>query len=245
MRPLHGQPIIEQRYTIHRSRASVEGISVIKQTLVLGDGKRLTAVQYTKAINADDRFALIFSRRFPALNLAKYSAVESVTQKISLGAYDYSMYSLFVSVFVGAENCPFPNGNGKTFSVLQFPFNGLKLVLLWGFIFPPAGGEGLHSHFLTLAPEQSPVPLSHNNTSLNVAQMITAFRAQRAMALADSIRKLPPDIPQETVEGMNMFKGYFRSGLASSLEWQEHLQDVREPEVRLYEGAPRITEKEQ
>jgi hypothetical protein len=52
--------VIEHRYSIHPSHQSKQNINVVKQTMLMANGRKLSTRHHTKVIKSGRNFALIF-----------------------------------------------------------------------------------------------------------------------------------------------------------------------------------------
>lgn len=159
---LEGQEIIEQRYSVHPSPNSVEGVNVIKRHFLVDGEERLTYRHMTKALKHFDRFAPIYFRKVESLgdhHILDRSRVETVK---NMGSMDHS-FTLIFGVFVSLPHHVFSGPLPSFVNHLNHTFDHFKLTVLWTYVALPTIQQGHLVHFLTFDPktETDPIKLAH------------------------------------------------------------------------------------
>lgn len=171
------QNIKQQRYSIHPSPNSSQGINVIKHTLELKNKKILTSRNYTKVIKRRAGFCNIFSRRSPNLSPDHYN-VNSKRRLISLGEYDPITLTLIYSIYISHPDVIFTHYKPIDFNVLQHKFTYFNLILLWSYALFPSHSSGKLLHNITIPTTLRSRP-EGLGASKNEQEVITRYELDR------------------------------------------------------------------
>jgi hypothetical protein len=132
--------IREHRFSIHPSHKSAKGISAIKMTRILANGRKDYSRHYTKVIKKGNKFALIYARRCGQLDRPEFVPTGNFTN-ISLGTYDPAAFTLIYSIVIAAKGLKFdpaPNPNLAGLNILETDFKNLRIIVLWTFVNIPS-----------------------------------------------------------------------------------------------------------
>jgi hypothetical protein len=153
--------ITSQKYSVHRSLQSAEGINALKHTLILADGRRpIVTRHYTNALKAHNQYALLYSAR--ALNLADRRHIASVAseQLVDLGRYDPAYFNFYYTVAVGRRDRAFDMPRLAQANVAELVLSHFRIIVIWSFSSGMTTGRGAVHHYLTL-PSDSPGPFNN------------------------------------------------------------------------------------
>ena len=206
--------ILQQKYSIHPSPESEQGINVIKQTLLLADGRKIPYYHYTRAIKSGENFAFVFCRRCGQLEQPHYIA--RGTSHISLGSYDPTRFVLIYAVIVGAKETEFSHQSPIAVNVKQVVFNNLRLIVLWSFLSVP-------SHPSTFSAHISNDPRDPESWLGDSADECVRFFAKHAIDLREELFELQEKAhPPEDMAIFRRFGQFFQVGFTDTREYQNY-----------------------
>jgi hypothetical protein len=213
-------PIIEQRYSVHPSKGSPDGVNVLKHTLSLGNGESYSSVHYTKALRTKDKAAHLFTRCFPDMSDARYE-VPAESKNMGLGDYDQSEFMLVISFYICSAECAFLSGAGQDFTALEVPIAGYKLIVLWSFLSSPSPPNGQLLHTVTLPPELAPPGFFEQTVAGHGPQSaIAQFRKHREFIRADFIKYCKASAGERPLpKAFEALLFYVREPRLYSVEW--------------------------
>jgi hypothetical protein len=215
-------PIIEQRFTIHPSLKSADGMNLIKHTLVFGNGETYSATHYTTALKTGTGAAHLFTRCFPDMRPEKYEA-PAEEKNISLGSYDPEKFMLVVSFSVCAKHCKFLSGEGRGFTVREINIGDYKLIVFWSFLTFNSVSDGYLLHTVTLPPEKVPREFfEHTVSGHGPSPAVAQFWYHRAYIRDTLIQKIRRDFGNANVPTPPELEAiifYMRIPIVSSVEW--------------------------
>lgn len=147
---LHRRAVREQRYSVHPSENSADGINYIHHHLILDGVPEIETTHLTKAIKSSPpRFALLFARRCATLTTDTHKPESrGANRTVCLDEFDSKKRTLFYCIAVSAENCSFPD-QWPDVNVWQYPIGKFRFVVLWSFFECGAIPASVNSHFLT------------------------------------------------------------------------------------------------
>lgn len=145
--------ILNQKYTVHTSRGSTEGVNTISYQIVFGGGHEYREAHLTASIKTHNRFAPVCFIRCPDLSLEKYTQSKPVFIKLVLGSYDPRLTSLVYGLFVGARRQPFTVSETEHLGCGHLDLGEFRIVVLWALALIPSGPTATRIRIVTQQPE--------------------------------------------------------------------------------------------
>ncbi len=213
--------VIEQRYSIHASTQSKDGIDVIKQTLKLANGEIINTRHYTTAMKAGNSFAPIFIRRCPNLSIERYKITNQKAKIIKLADYDHNLFMPIFMVMVSRFNREFVLPSFDNYSLTQHEFSLFRLVIIWCFlgpILPHHTGELVH--VITIPP--SKLAAMVHPKGMNEIECIDFFKKYREV-LKINFLKLVTMNDHQLLNDAIKFTDFFREGNENNQEYNKYI----------------------
>jgi hypothetical protein len=223
---LHNTAIIEERYSIHRSPKSSEGINLIKHTLRLENSREKNHYHHTSALKDGGRFAWIFSKRFPSLRNPKYVVPTDSTERVSLGSYRPEMFCLYVGFYVCDKNTAFQCGSARDFSALEIIVGDFKICVFWSFIGYQSDADSELQHSQTMDPGIGNSLAVDLMRGYDLTQTIVHFKHLRMDSLMRYRDLVVRHATDPTPEKLFRAAAFFRTGVYPSLEAEELLAEL-------------------
>jgi hypothetical protein len=216
--------IIEQRYSIHPSKQSKEGVNVIKQTLTLSAGPPIITHNFTKAIKNKDRYVHIFSRRCGALLSTRFDLTKNRGQYVELMQFDTSKGTLCVSVFAGSSELIFRRKDPQC-SIFQKILGEFRLTIMWSFMPFPSHHTGSRLHSMTFDPN---LP-SHSHIKANLEAIMLGYDERECLdchkiccsKFRDEMIKIYSELPGVKDTDLNFLLSLGYSKSSDFLWWQK------------------------
>jgi hypothetical protein len=129
--------ILESRISIHPSPNSPE-FTTIKKTIVLNNGKKITADALTDAVKAKNGFSTVFVRRSETLVGDGYAALGKMKpgdHLLSLPEFDPRRWTLFSGLFLGHPDIEFDAENDDLMlHIAGIKFKSFQLVAMFSLL---------------------------------------------------------------------------------------------------------------
>jgi len=152
-----GTPTQDQKYSVHNSRGSAEGVNTLKLTHALENEEVITSVHSTKAIKAG-KLAPIFVRAYPDLSADHYKEKRNKSKRARIfidGPYSPPDFVLVLGAFVVKAGRTLAADATKDFTIENVQFTDFNISLVFWFLGPmPSIPIGLISHFFTEEPSK-------------------------------------------------------------------------------------------
>lgn len=209
--------IVEQRYSIHPSHNSADGVNVIKQTLALSVGEPIETFNYTKAIKNKDGFTHIFSRRPAGFVGTRYDVPKDGVPQIQLTMVNTTKYTLCYSVYVSHQDIIFRT-RPHDCNIFQKVFGDFRLVIVWSFMPFPAHRTGQLLHTMTVDPKEAGADsylrgnIQRLMLGFDETACIATYRLHRDMHRDELISLVCNEFPKLDRTTINFSRdlGYFR-----------------------------------
>jgi hypothetical protein len=146
-----GKNVLEQRYSIHPSPKSAE-FNVLKQTINLDGGERISTVALTDAVKAKRGFSILFARRCQTFAGSAPEAINLKQQTYALAEFDPTSFNLMHAVFVGSPESEF-DATDENIVISSLTLRKFKIVLMASLYALPSHHTTEMLHALTLPPE--------------------------------------------------------------------------------------------
>lgn len=158
--PYAGEPIHQQRYSIHPSRYSDDDFNELKQTIELKNGTLLETSLRTKAIRSDT-LQLIFAHAPPPISNEKYTVRRSQRDRIiEIERDETPNASIIFSVFVTSLSGPTQVKPHKSIRQVSVDFKQYRIIFVYSYLPFSAGVNGhlVHSVTNTVRKNKGTVP---------------------------------------------------------------------------------------
>lgn len=160
--------IQQQKYSVHKSEKSANGINVIKHEFIIDDAEySYPQYHYTKAIKNGFNFAPIVFKRCPDIALEKYAFDSSLltltNTQISLGEFDTSQTTLFYAIGVANKNYHFDLENNGLIFHTNIEVGDFNFVVIWSFIPLTSAPHGFLEHIFTTEETKHVIEEGWNN----------------------------------------------------------------------------------
>lgn len=166
IRPTAIVPVLQDRFSIHRSLESPTGINQIKYTFTAEGRRNEPTSHFTRAIKQTNRFAPLLAARASNLSGTPYDPAPATLQ-VSLGKYPAGMATMFYSIWVAARDRVFAEPpKGARTRVIQHAFQSFRLVVMTGTVFLPANGHTVRQIAKTFAPETAVASVAEQTQEL-------------------------------------------------------------------------------
>ncbi len=225
--------VIQQKYSIHSSLKSKQGINYIHHTMIFDNNTERENVHVTKAIKNKENFAFLFCRRCSDLRKPEYLSADDGAVNRSLGNYHPDYFTLFYAVIAcsidekgGLEDVDNQFYFGK-YNVVRHDFKTVSLIVIWTLLSLPSHRTSLTYHKQTAAPENTVNP--DLDKGFTAQECIAEFLKQCTI-LEDEQRHFMIYEGPELVHGQPILvpvKRYFQQGGVDTKEAKEHREQLQ------------------
>ncbi|MBU3889474.1 hypothetical protein FM996_05400 [Methylosinus sporium] len=152
---LIGTTTSENRFSLHRSNDSKDGLNKIKQTKSLVNGEKIETHCVTNCIKKNINFCPIFSRMMPDMSADCFIPSKRRATEIYIGEYNPILQTLVFSNFVSSPAVRFFRPDARDdLNFKQIDFMHFSVTTIWKLINYRSPDKGVLTPIATMRPEK-------------------------------------------------------------------------------------------